>query len=346
MSFFAILFALLIEQARPLKRGNTVHSGIRAWVRWVERNLDAGKSHHAWLAWGVAVLVPAGVGLAVYWGLAQISLILAFCWNVFVLYATLGFRQFSHYFTGIREALESGDEARARELLARWQNVEVDDLPRSEVVRHVIEHSVLAAHRHVFGVLCWFSVLSVIGFGPFGAIAYRVAEFVQRYWAYQGRAAAMQTGSDVRAYPDGHPDAHPDAHAHPVSADLLAVSRAVWHAIDHFPARATAIGFAVVGSFEDAIDNWRQFAQRFPDDNDGVILAATSGAVNVRLGRVERRAKSRTDGQAERQGTFADTTPAREPQVAHLAQVVGLVWRVVVLWMVLLALFSLARLLG
>lgn len=336
MSFFAILFALLIEQARPLKRGNTVHAGIRSWVRWVERNLDAGKSHHAWLTWGVAVLVPAGVGLAVYWGLAQVSLILAFAWNVFVLYATLGFRQFSHYFTGIREALESGDETRARELLARWRNVEVGELPSSEVVRHVIEHSVLAAHRHVFGVLCCFSVLSVIGLGPFGAIAYRVAEFVQRYWAYQGRVAAVPTDAG----------ADPDTHTHPVSADLLAVSRAVWRAIDHVPARATAIGFAVVGSFEDAIDNWRQHAQRFPDDNDGVILAATSGAVNVRLGRIERRAKSRADGPAERQGTFADTTPAREPQVAHLAQVVGLVWRVVVLWMVLLALFSLARLLG
>ena len=33
-----------------------------------------------------------------------------------------------------------------------------------------------------------------------------------------------------------------------------------------------------------AIDAWRNYAQRFPNDNDGVILAATSGAVNVRLG--------------------------------------------------------------
>jgi adenosylcobinamide-phosphate synthase len=40
------------------------------------------------------------------------------------------------------------------------------------------------------------------------------------------------------------------------------------------------------------------------------------------------------------------TTPGREPEFAHLAQVVGLVWRSVVLWMVLLALLTLARLLG
>jgi hypothetical protein len=40
----------------------------------------------------------------------------------------------------------------------------------------------------------------------------------------------------------------------------------------------TALGFAVVGSFEDAMDGWRNHAQNFPEDNDGVILAATAGA--------------------------------------------------------------------
>ena len=46
----------------------------------------------------------------------------------------------------------------------------------------------------------------------------------------------------------------------------------------------TALSFAVVGSFEEAIEGWRFHAQRFPNDNDGVVLAATAGAINVRLG--------------------------------------------------------------
>jgi adenosylcobinamide-phosphate synthase len=40
------------------------------------------------------------------------------------------------------------------------------------------------------------------------------------------------------------------------------------------------------------------------------------------------------------------STPGREAEVAHLRSIVGLVWRSVVLWMVLLALLTLARLLG
>ncbi len=333
MSFFAILFALLVEQARPLSRGNWVHAGMRAWVRWVERNLDTGKPHHGWLAWAAAVLVPTLLGLVVHWALWQFSVIAAFLWNAVVLYATLGFRQFSHYFTDIREALETGDESRARELLAQWQQVHVSDLPRSELVRHVIEYSVLASHRHVFGVLCCFSVLSALGLGPAGAIAYRLGEFVQRYWAYKGQRVG-----------------------HPISPALLGVARLMWRWFDFLPARATAIGFAVVGSFEDAIDHWRQYAQRFPDDNDGVILAATSGAVNVRLGgEAMRSALKPNDGATETDPTLSSSpfveqstepTPGREPEISHLAQVVGLVWRAVVLWMVLLALLTLARLLG
>ena len=40
------------------------------------------------------------------------------------------------------------------------------------------------------------------------------------------------------------------------------------------------------------------------------------------------------------------TTPGREPEVGHLRSVVGLVWRSVVVWLLLLALLTLARLLG
>jgi adenosylcobinamide-phosphate synthase len=132
-------------------------------------------------------------------------------------------------------------------------------------------------------------------------------------------------------------------------------SERAWNVIDWVPARITAIGFAVVGSFEDAIDCWRNDAGRFPDRNDGVILAATSGAVNVRLGGGALRPAAAADPLSRAQagesvagmrGFDSGNTPGREPEPAHLRSVVGLVWRSVVMWMVLLALLTLARLLG
>lgn len=344
MSFFAVLFALLIEQARPLARGNWIHAAFRSWARWTSRNLDAGKAHHGWIAWGVAALLPSLVTLLIYWSLWYVNPLLAFAWSVGILYVTLGFRQFSHYFTDIRDALDDGDEDTARELLAQWRQVDASELPRSEIVRHVIEYSVLAAHRHVFGVLGWFCVLAALGLGPAGAVLYRMSEFVARYWRYKSKS--LQAGEGA-------------------SPALQAAASTAWGVIDYVPARVTSLGFAVVGSFEDAIDAWRSYkgnhAQRFSSEqapnleshNDGIILAATSGAVNVRLGGAElqtRFAPNASAGflaaNAAPLDVPAQVTPGREPEVAHLRSIVGLVWRSVVLWMVLLALLTLAKLLG
>ncbi len=334
MSFTAILFALLIEQARPLASGNAVHAAVRAWLRWSSKNFDAGRVHHAWLAWGFAVGGPTLLALGVHWLLlVGVGWPAAVLWNIAVLYVTLGFRQFSHHFTGIRDALDAGEEGQARERLAKWRQMDASELPRSEIVRHVIEHSVLAAHWHVFGVLAWFSVLAALGLGPAGAVLYRLSEFVTRYWKHRSRL-----------------------HLQPVSIALQDAATQAWYLIDWLPARVTALGFAVVGSFEEAIDAWRTYTQGSSVSNNGVILAATSGAVNVRLGTpwvtpvTEAVSPNATSADlAQTLGADARSvngTPGQEPELAHLRSIVGLVWRSVVMWMVLLALLTMARLLG
>ena len=63
MSFISVLFALLLEQARPLGRGNPIHAAMRSWVRFCSRNLDAGKPLHGWMAWGLAVGGPSAMAL-------------------------------------------------------------------------------------------------------------------------------------------------------------------------------------------------------------------------------------------------------------------------------------------
>lgn len=328
MSFFAIFCALLLEQVRPLGPHNTIHTGLRGWVRWTSENFDAGKSAHGWVTWALAVLLPTLLTLGMHWLLVwAMGWPVAVLWSVAVLYTTLGFRQFSHHFTEIRNALEAGDEIQARACLAAWQRVDASALPRSEIVRHVIEYSVLAAHRHVFGVLAWFSVLAAFGLGPAGAVFYRLSEFAARYWCNKNSTAS-----------------------HPASLALQEAAAGAWTVIDWLPARATAMGFAIVGSFEDAIDSWRHHAQQFPNDNDGVILAATSGAVNVRLGGEALKPKpvphavETFEADVEQRDSMA--TPGREPELGHLRSVVGLVWRTVVMWLGLLALLTLARLLG
>ena len=329
MSFFAVLFALLIEQLKPLPRLNAVHDMLFSWVRWTGRNFDAGKPHHTWVVWCVSVLGPSLLVAGAYWGVAQYSLLLALVFDVGVLYLTLGFRQFSHYYTDIRDALDRGDEDEARRLLGEWRHLDASELPRTEVLRHVIEHALLAAHRHVFGVFFWFVVLSALGLGPMGAVLYRMAEFSSRFWAY--RLRTLDT---------------------PPNENLLVLSRKLFALIDHVPARMTAFGFAVVGNFEESVASWRRDADLWMQPNEGVILAAAAGAVGVQLGGVAApgvtpdRSKTFSGGGAPG-AAGADGSTAGSPLLpAHLQSVVGLVWRSVVLWMLLVALLSLANVLG
>lgn len=318
MSLISVLFALLLEQARPLGRGNPIHAAMRAWVRYCSRNLDTGQPLHGWLAWGLAVGVPSGLSLLIYWSLAfWLGWPLAVLWSALVLYASLGFRQFSFHFTEVRDALANDDDALARSLLAQWQHIDTQSWSRSDIIGHVIEYSVLAAHRHVFGVLAWFSVLAAFGLGPMGAVLYRLAEFVNRYWKHKSKTLEQ-----------------------PVSLALQTNAQKAWHWIDSLPARMTVLGFAVVGNFEEAIDGWRRYAAQSNADNDGLVLAATAGAINIQLGT-----------------PYAADTPANTglpsgaslrppPELAHMAILVGLVWRAVVMWLVLLALLTLARLIA
>ena len=329
MNFFAVLFALLIEQLKPLPRGNVVHDTLTSWMRWAGRNFDAGGTHHAWVVWGVTALFPALLAWGIYLAIAQFSLLLALAWNVAVLYLTLGFRQFSHYFTDIRDALERGDEEQARQILTRWRHLDASELPRTELMRHIIEHSLLAAHRHVFGVFFWFVLLSTCGFGPAGAVLYRMAEFASRYWAFKSRVVGV-----------------------PINEGLMNLSVRLFNALDFVPARLTAFGFAVVGNFEDAVTCWRRDAGLWKYPNEGIILAAAAGAVGVRLGGsaapgVTPDRSSTFDGAAAPEVAFAEgSTPGLPPEAGHLRSVVGLVWRSVVLWMLLLALLTLANLIG
>ena len=329
MSFLAVFLALLIEQLKPLPSSNFVHAGLTGWMRWVGHNFNAGRNHHAAVVWIITVPLPALVAWGVHVALGQLGGVLALAWDVVVLYLTLGFRQFSHFFTDIQDALERGDEPRARQLLKEWRSLDTSELPRDDLVRHVIEHGLVEAHRHVFGVFFWFVVLSALGLGPAGAVLYRLAEFASRYWAYRAQRVGL-----------------------PQEDRLMSLSVKWFSIIDHIPARLTAGGFAVVGNFEEAVNGLRRDARLWGDTNEGVILAAAAGAVGVRLGGavrrdLEREAVLNADGDVDFEVPSAEgATSGAAPQIGHLRSMVGLVWRSVVLWMLLLALLSLAKLVG
>jgi cobalamin biosynthesis protein CobD/CbiB len=248
MGVLAIIAALLLEQWRPLADRKAVYGALAAWADWLERSFNAGQARHGAIAWTIAVLAPVGAAALAYGLLWWASPLAGLLLNIAALYVTLGFRQFSHYFTGIQAAIRDGDSDRARELLGDWRGESAAHRSREEVIRLAIEEAIVASHRHVFAVLFWFVLLP----GPCGAILYRMAVFLDRRWGGKGEFGA--TARRVRALLD-------------------------WPA-----ARLTAAAFTVVGDFEDAVYCWRTQAGAWPDPNLGIVLAAGAGALGVKLG--------------------------------------------------------------
>jgi adenosylcobinamide-phosphate synthase len=344
MTLFSFIFAMLLEQLRPVRDDSRLGSWIERLLLRVERMTSTGDAASARWSW-VAVVIG---GTLITWLavalITRVHVLLGFVATVAVLYLTIGFRQFSNRFTEIQLALANNDLPKAREELRKWQahsggdlmtHIAGDSGDASAIAREAIRMALIGAQRHVFGVIFWFVILP----GPAGAVMYRLAAEARRVWA--------DTRLDVSA-----PASRPAPPLSPFGA--FAVKAFAW--VDWFPARVTAIVFAVVGNFEDAILMWRARSGFAPHANDTerVILSAGAGAMGVRLSVPEGHSVSvHIDEPSETEALGGpwpsldqDVSDLREADDAALRSAVGLVWRAVILWVALMLLVSVGHWLG
>jgi len=327
MKLVVLLLALVIEQIRPLPYARMVGQPLTRLSNWVESVFDSGNRQHGFLAW--LLIVGGGVLLATLLDvvLSGINLLLGLIFGVIVLYLTLGFRQFSHSFTEVNEALQADDVPAARKAMKAWNSECPDNASSDEIARLAIETGVLASHRHVFGVLAWFVV-----FGPVGAVFYRLTAFLATHWNGSDRKDEELVGEHA-------------AEEVQVKRRLFgAFARQAFALVDWLPARMTAVAFAIVGNFEDAIYCWREQASTWRDHTAGVIVAAGAGALGVKLGGELSHSPVIEDDAAASDrpeiGVGEEATPAILPSA------IGLVWRALILWVILLAVVGLAAWVG
>lgn len=305
MSLFSLIVVFLLEQLRPLDYPRWVVAPFRAWADFLERRFNAGSYRQGILVWCLAVLPPLLLLGALYALLYSVSPLLAWILNVAVLYLTMGFRQFSHFYTDIQLALRLGDVERARALLAEWQGRPVSRCSPMDIARLSIEAALAASHRHVFAVLLWFVLLP----GPLGAMLYRLSCLLAEHWQQRGAGDAFGK-----------------------------FSQQIFAIVDWLPVRVTAAAFAVVGNFEDAVYCWRSQATQWDDPELGIVLSSGAGALGVRLGVPSIEADALAESGELGLGEAADAD--------FMQSAVGLVWRAIVLWLMMLFLLGLASLVG
>lgn len=249
MTFFSLIFALLLERWRRGAERNQAIALFLSLADSVERYFNTGVRRHAIAAWVTAVMPTSILCGWIYFLLFGIHPVLGWFWNILVLYFTTSFRPLSYSLTEIREALKTGDIFLARDLAERLHGVRGGDLSSQDISRIAIETGLVRSHRHLFGVIVGFALLP----GPIGAVLYRQAELLNERWG--GRADAFGE-----------------------------FATKAFEIIDWLPARATALSFAIAGNFEDAMYCWRAQAGSWADRNQGIILASGAGALGVCLG--------------------------------------------------------------
>jgi adenosylcobinamide-phosphate synthase len=307
MSFFLVLAALFLEQVRPLAHPSVFELWFARYCDRLSRDLNAGRLVHGTVGWLLAVLPWVAIALLVHYVLSALNPALGWIWDIAVLYACIDFKHLAQEYTAIADALRAGDPDKARLLLARWRGDVGAEWGESEIARVAIETAFVRAHRDLLAIIAWFVVLP----GPAGALMYKLSSILAERWGSR------------------------------IDEEFIAFGRfpaRAFRALDWIPLRLTALGFAIGGDFEDAVQCWRVQPRTWLDPDTGVILATGAGALGVRLG-----------GALPKDGGVIyrpEIGTGDDPDANYMQSAIGLIWRTLVIWLLVLVLITLARWVG
>lgn len=301
MSLLSLIAALLLEHFRSLAGVNPVNLLFTRYANYLERHFNAGESVHGVVAWLLAAMLPTVFIGGAYCGLHYLNSVLALAFSAVVLYFLLSLKQLGLQAEKIAGALRASDLNEAR-LQLSLHGRPADEFGATEIARVAIEQTLTGAHKNLLGVIFWFIVL-----GPAGAVLYRLSQLLGQKWG----------GLDQSDF-----------------GEFGRFSIQVFDLLDWVPLRLSAISFAVVGDFEDAVYCWRSQASAWAQQGIGIVLASGAGALGVKL------------GEPLNYGGNIEFRPelglGDDADADYLDSTVSLVWRTVVLWMVLLLLLTLA----
>ncbi|MDQ2070589.1 regulatory signaling modulator protein AmpE [Natronospira bacteriovora] len=295
MTFLAIIAALALERA--LHAADLEHFRRMQWFSAFRdqllQPLASVPGGNGPLGVAAVCLLPTVMIWLAVWLLAQFSVVLAFALSVFVLLYCLGpgeiLGQLKRYLDAHDPSADEGGDA--SRLAAEIMESEQGLSPEDDSHRAVTEAALVRANDRLFAVIFWFVLL-----GPAGAVLYRSADLLRRGITVPGEEA--RTGLAQHAV---------------MFEGILA-----W-----LPARLLAISYALTGSFEEAMADWKAYYEEctepFFETSEGVLSCAGCGALRISAGTTE--------------SGLAVVRSAR-----------GLLMRSLVLWLAVLAMLTLAGL--
>ncbi len=277
--------------------------GFGVLANAIERKLNKGRSRYLRGSFGWLAAVLPLVALMQYILQASISVDewLGLGLHAGLLYFSVGLRSLYDHTAPIAQALQQGDLPMARELTSRivsrdTKNAEEDDLAKASV-ESLLENG----NDAVFGTMFWFIVA-----GGAGAVLFRLANTLDAMWGYRS-ARYLQFGFSAARIDD---------------------------VLNWFPARLTALSYALLGNTRLAWSCWQTQAPQWSSPNAGPVMASGAGALGLALG-----------GAAIYDGKVENRPPLGSGKAAG-ADDIGRAWRLVLgttaLWIGLIGMAALA----
>jgi len=298
-----ILLAFALDHWLPERGGFRLWDWYSDWAESIEQPFNGGlrlQGSFAVLLAIAPILIAISLATLI---LGQIAGALTFLFSVAVLYLCVDLYRLGAVAQAVAAALENGDVAHAAARLKDLTGKDTVETTEAGVAHATVEAILKQGNKLVMAPIFWFLVL-----GPLGAMLQRLASVLDRLWAH--RTARFAEFGWAAARLD----------------DLLC-----W-----IPARITAISYAIMGSFEDALHCWRRQAGMWSGLSSGPLLASGLGALHL---------DTCEDGEKDAYGNMA-IDPATLPDAGDVRRAVALVWRVMLFWLVVGLLMAGAHLAG
>jgi len=300
----AVMLAVVLDHLMPDRHGLKPFAWYRDWAESIEERFNGGKRIHGVGAVILAILpIIVGVSL-IHYILGELGWIFRFLFDVIVLYLCVDVHRLSKTANAVSDALEAGDLEEANEKLHDLTGKGVAEKNDTTIARIAVEGVLKLGNSLIISPIFWF-----ILFGPLGAVMQRLSSILDSLWGHRYERFAEFGWAAARF------------------DDLLG-----W-----IPARITALSYALMGSFEDALHCWRKRVDVWSDINSGPLLASGFGAMHMQFCEV-----------IPEEGEYEENSPelAVVPDAGHVRRVVALVWRVMLLWLVIGTLMTGAHLIG
>lgn len=257
MNLIALILGLALERMLTSLLHLREIRNLDGYFDWGLRRIGATRGTMAYVVGALVILLAVlpVLLLSVAFG----DVLLGLPWLAFaaiVLVFSLGPRDLGREVQDYLDAVDGGSQEVAGRVAKELMESDVPPEPGRRAL--ALEEAVFVqANNRVFGVIFWFMLL-----GPAGAWLFRVCDLFRRRAVFEaGRSA--ETGPDLSL--------------------PLVVVQSLFGVLAWLPARLLALGYAMAGSFEDAVADWKRYyedcSDKFFHVNDDVIACAGRGAI-------------------------------------------------------------------